>query len=143
MYRQGDGNRKMVEKLLDDSPTGFDPVLMDRGFAGAAVYDAVEARDRTFITPYKICNRTDEMYKESLLDGVTVRLYPLRRNGGRWRSVYMHFVPSPEDEYHVLASNDKNIQAREVYRYRWGEENLFKTLECLRPVTSTTHESFR
>jgi IS4 transposase len=143
LYRQGDGNRKMVEKLLDASPRGFDPVLMDRGFAGADVYDAVEERGRTFITPYKVNDRTDGMYKESLLDGITVRLYNLRRNGGRWRSVYMHFVPSREDEYHVLASNEKDIQAREVYRYRWGEENLFKTLECLRPVTSTTHESFR
>lgn len=143
LYRQGDGNRKMVEKLLDVSPVGFDPVLMDRGFAGADVYDAVEERGRTFITPYKTNDRTDGMYKESLLDGVDVRLYHMRRYGGRWRSVYMHFVPSMEDEYHVLASNKGDIQARDVYRYRWGEENLFKTLECLRPVTSTTHESFR
>ncbi len=143
LYRQGDGNRKMVEKLLDSSLPGFDPVLMDRGFAGAEVYDAVDERGRTFITPYKTNDRTDGMYMESLLDGMTVRLYNMRRYGGRWRSVYMHFVPSLEDEYHVLASNDKNIQAREVYRYRWGAENLFKTLECLRPVTSTTHESFR
>lgn len=143
LYRQGDGNRGTVEWLLDRSPMGFNPVLMDRGFAGTDVYDAVERRGMDFITPYKINDRLDEMYKESILDGVTVRPYNLRKNGGRWRSVYMHFVPNPKYEYTVLASNKKNVQAREVYRYRWGEENLFKTLKQLKPVTSTTHESFR
>jgi IS4 transposase len=143
LYKQGDGNRKTVEKLLDVSPGGFDPVLMDRGFAGVEVYDAVEERGRSFITPYRICDRTDELYKKSLLDGACVRRYNLRKNGGGWRSVYMHFVPSLEDEYHVLVSNRKDVQARDVYRYRWGEENLFKTMESVRPVTSTVHESFR
>ena len=143
LYKQGTGNRKIVEKLLDSSPRGFDPVLMDRGFAGAEVYDAVEERGRCFITPYKINDRTDEMYKKSLLDGACVKPYNLRRNGGRWRSVYMHFVPSQEDEYHLLVSNNRDVQAHEVYRYRWAEENLFKTMECLKPLTSTVHESFR
>jgi hypothetical protein len=143
MYKSGDSNRKLVAGLLGLSPPGFDPVLMDRGFAGVDVYDLVEERGRHFLTPYKINDRTDELYKESLLDGVTVKKYDIRKDGGRWRSVYMHLVPHPMDEYHAYASSRKDVNVKEYYPFRWNEENLFKTLNSLKPLTSTTHESFR
>lgn len=143
MYKSGNSNQELVDKLLDRSPAGFDPVLMDRGFAGVDVYDLVEGKGRDFLTPYKINGRTDELYKQSLLDGETVKMYRMRKAGGHWRSVYMHLLPHPSDEYHAYACSREDINVKEHYPFRWNEENMFKVLNCLKPVTSTTHESFR
>jgi len=144
-YKQGDTNREIVHKLLSLSPIDFDPVLLDKYFSSVAVYTEIEGMGRNFITPYKINDTTDEMYKQSLLDGETAKMYHIRKEAGKskWKSIYMHLMPDEENEYYAYASNLKNIRVQEHYPLRWNTENLFKTKNVTKPVTSTTHESFR
>ena len=144
-YKSGTPNREIVRKLLTQAPTGFDTVLMDMFFCGTGVYDEIERNDRNFITPYKINDTIDELYRESLLDGETVKPYHVRKDAGKshWKSIYLHLIPDPDDEYHPYASNLKDIKIKEHYPHRWNEENLFKSKNCVKPVTSTTHDSFR
>jgi hypothetical protein len=141
MYREGDSNKKTVEKLLEDHTGGL--VLMDRYFAGVDVYNHIEKRNMNFLTPYKINDTTDNMYLESLLDGEQVKKYHVRKRYGGWKTVYMHLVPDPVDEYHAYASSTSNVNVKEHYPFRWNVENLFKTFNNVKAVTSTTNESFR
>lgn len=144
-YKSGNSNQEIVRKLLTGAPTGFDNVLMDMYFCGADVYDEVERNNRNFITPYKINDTIDELYKQGLLDGETVKPYYVRKDAGKskWKRIYLHLTPDPEDEYHPYASNLQDIKIEEHYPYRWNEENLFKLKNCVKPTTSTTHDSFR
>ena len=140
--KKGLPNHTIVHKLLEDIPKSFDPVLMDKYFCSADVYREVENAGRSFLTPYKINGRIDEMYLQSLRDGETVKPYRLRGRQGGWVTVSLHLVPT-RDEYRVYASNDPLLPVEEHYPLRWGIENLFKTKNGLGPVTSTTHDSFR
>jgi hypothetical protein len=140
--KKGMPNHTIVHKLLEDIPKSFDPVLMDKYFCSADVYREFENSGRRFLTPYKINERIDEMYLQSLRDGETVKPYRLRGRRGGWVTVSLHLVPT-EDEYRVYASNNPDLAVEEHYPLRWGIENLFKTKNELGPVTSTTHESFR
>lgn len=144
-YKSGDANRDIVERLLKDIPTGFCNVLMDLYFCGTGVYDVIERKNMNFITPYKLNDTIDELYKQGLLDGETVKPYKVRKDAGKshYKQIYMHLIPDLEDEYHAYASNLKDINVVEHYRMRWNEENLFKLKNCVKPQTSTTHDSFR
>ncbi|MDI6896870.1 hypothetical protein [Methanocella conradii] len=44
--------------------------------------ETVMARGMSFLTPYKINERTDELYKESVLDGEVVKDYSMRSRTG-------------------------------------------------------------
>jgi hypothetical protein len=144
-YQSGNSNQEIVRRLLPGAPTGFDNVLMDMYFCGTGVYDEIERNNRNFITPYKVNDTIDELYKESLLDGETVKPYRVRKDAGKshWKRIYLHLVQDPEDEYHPYASNRKDLKIEEHYPLRWNEENLFKSKNCVKPVTSTTRDSFR
>lgn len=72
----------MVEKLLERLPCNPGLVLMDRYFSSVDVYKTVMARGMSFLTPYKINERTDELYKESVLDGEVVKDYSMRSRTG-------------------------------------------------------------
>ena len=142
-YKEGCTNMAMVDQLLDSSPNGFDTVLMDRYFVGVDVFNTVEGRDKHFLTPYKINDVTDELYKQSLLDGETVKRYHMRRKGGKWKTVFLHLVPHPVDEYHAYVSDLSGIKVKEHYPARWNIENLFKTKNGVKADTSSTRESWR
>ncbi|WP_230743378.1 transposase [Methanooceanicella nereidis] len=143
LYKEGDGNLLMVDRLLDTVPGGHDLVLMDRYFCGVDVFNRVEEKGMHYLTPYKTNNRIDELYLESLLDGETVKPYKMRKKGAEKKKVNIHLVAYPEEEYRAYVSDltDRGIEER--YTYRWNIENLFKVMKWLKPVTSTTRESFR
>lgn len=141
-YRKGDGNLKTVDRLIDCTSSSHSLLLMDRFFIGIDVYDCAEKKGRHYLTPYKINDMTDEMYKQSLLDGETVKRYNVKNMGGE-KDVYMYLVPHPEDEYHVYVSDLPDLHIEEHYPNRWNIENLFKIKNMVKPVTSTTSESFR
>lgn len=141
--KKGVPTHLVVEKLLNDIPRGFDPVLMDKYFCNANLYREFEKNDRRFLTPYKNSRRIREMCRESLEDGETVKPYRLRGRRSGWVTVNLHIHPSKDNECQVYASNDPGLPAEEYYPLRWGIENLFKTKNGLGPITSTTHDSFR
>jgi hypothetical protein len=141
--KKGLPNHVVVHKLLEDIPPMFDPVLMDKYFCSADVYREVKNLDRRFLTPYKVNERIDELYLQSLQDGETVKPYDMVGRKSGWLTVSLHLVPDEEYEYRAYASNNPSLVAEEHYPLRWGIENLFKTKNGLDPVTSTTHESFR
>lgn len=140
--KKGVPTHSVINKLLRDIPPGFDPVLMDKYFCKTNVYRAFEMAGRGFLTPYKTNKRIDKMYRQSLVDGETVKPYRLRSRHGECVTVSMHMVPY-KDEYRAYASNNPLLPVEEHYPLRWGIENLFKTKNGLGPLTSSVHEPFR
>lgn len=144
MYKEGMGNAVMVESLLNTVPEKYGLVLMDRYFTGVDVFDIIEEKNRDFLTPYKINNKTDQLYLASLLDGKKVKPYIMRKHNDKGsKKVNMYLEPDENDEYHAYVSNLKKVLIKDHYPFRWNIENAFKTMITLKPVTSTTHESFR
>jgi len=143
LYRENDSNMVMVDRLLDTVPDEYKLILMDRFFCGVDVFNRVEERGKHYLTPYKINNTTDELYLESLLDGEKVKPYQMRKGSLGYKTVNMYLEPHPDDEYHAYTSDLKDIIIDEHYPFRWNIENQFRTKQMVKPVTSTTHESFR
>ncbi len=142
-YKPGVTNALMVTRLLEDLPSSPGLVLMDRFFSSVDVYNAIEAMGKDFLTPYKLNDRTDEMYKESILDGVTVKDYLMRSRTGGDRMVKMHFQYDPDNEYYAYVSNLAEIDIKAHYPYRWNIENCLKTKNMVDAITSSTSMAYR
>lgn len=143
-YSSGMTNALMVESLITNtSPETPRLVLMDRFFTGVDVFNTLERLGKDFLTPYKLNDRTDEMYKESILDGETVRDYKMESRTGGNKTVKMHFKYDPENEYYAYVSNLKGITVEDHFPYRWNIENCFKTKNTVDAVTSSTSLSYR
>jgi hypothetical protein len=142
-YKPGVTNALMVTRLLEDLPTNPGLVLMDRFFSGVDVYNACEAQGHDFLTPYKLNDRTDEMYKESILDGITVRDYRVNSRTGGDRTVKMYFQYDPDNEYYAYVCNREDINIEGHYPYRWNIENCLKVKNMVDAVTSSTSMAYR
>lgn len=144
-YKPGVTNANMVERLLDGLSGDMSPglVLMDRFFTGVDVFNKIEDRDKSFLTPYKLNDRIDELYKESLLDDKTTKEYLMRSRTGGDKMVKMHFEPDPDNEYYAYVSNLEDIAIKDHYPFRWNIENCFKIKNMVDAVTSSTSLSYR
>jgi hypothetical protein len=142
-YKPGVTNAMMVTRLLEDLPCSPRLVLMDRFFSSVDVYNAVEAAGKDFLTPYKLNDRTDELYKESILDSVTVKDYLMRSRTGGDRIVKMHFQYDQDNEYYAYVSNLAEVDIRAHYPYRWDIENCLKAKNMVDAVTSSTSMAYR
>ncbi|WP_158308476.1 transposase [Methanocella conradii] len=141
-YEQGATNAIMVEKLLERLPCSPGLVLMDRYFCSVDVYNVIEARGMNFLTPYKLNSRTDELYKESVLDGVMVKDYLMKSGTGGDRVVKMHFQYDPCNEYYAYVSNIEDVMVKVHYPYRWNIENCLAK-NMVDAVTSSTSMAYR
>lgn len=144
-YKPGVTNADMVERLLDGLPAGMSPglVVMDRFFTGVDVFNKIEKKGKDFLTPYKLNDRIDELYKESIIDGTTVKDYLMRSRTGGDKTVRMHFEYDPDNEYYAYVSNLEEIAVKDHYPYRWNIENCFKIKNMVDAVTSSTRLSYR
>lgn len=141
---------EIVDRLLEQAQQylDLDIVLFDREFYSHSVFNTVDQRDITYITP-KMLYETDyaniQDIEEHPSADAAVEHGVVSNDGVREHELEFLYVPSREEEgqYAVFATNmdhvapDEIKQVTNLYRRRWDIENQYKSIKDFLPRTSS------
>jgi len=141
----------IVARLLDRAEqfVDLDIVLFDRAFYAHEVFNNVDERGITYITPkqqYVDDYTAIENIREHPSADAAVEPNVVSSDGDREHELHFLYVPSTADEdgeYSIFATNMDSVEPDEinsvvnVYRRRWDIENQYKSIKDFMPRTSS------